>query len=178
MATAKAVAAKLRRTGRVTKAGAARNAGQRAKVVKVTIERSAGADSFAHLVSDKTVIGFEAVNLIREGYPAGILKSVGGFFGVSEARILKIAHVAPTTAHRLQKKAARIDPAATERIYRIGKVTRMAIEVFEDNDKAIEWMRQPSPTFANTAPLDLMDTEPGAQSVQQVLNAIATGGVV
>ncbi|MGH8684595.1 MAG: type II RES/Xre toxin-antitoxin system antitoxin [Nitrosospira sp.] len=170
MTAAKASAAKSGRTGRVTKAGAGPGTACGANRTQ--------ADSFAHLLSGKAIAGFEAVNLIREGYPAGILKSTGGFFGVPEARILKIAHVAPATAHRLQKKAARIDSAATERIYRIGKVTLMAIEVFEDDNKAIEWMRQPNPTLANTAPLDLMDTEPGAQSVQQVLNAIATGGVV
>jgi uncharacterized protein (DUF2384 family) len=38
-------------------------------------------------------------------------------------------------------------------------------------------MRQPNRALGNTAPLDLMDTEPGAVSVRQVLNAIATGGV-
>ena len=42
----------------------------------------------------------------------------------------------------------------------------------------IDWMRQPNRAFDGTAPLDLMDTEPGAVAVRQVLNAIATGGVV
>jgi uncharacterized protein (DUF2384 family) len=37
-------------------------------------------------------------------------------------------------------------------------------------------MRQPNRAFGNTAPLDLMDTEPGAVAVRQVLNAIGTGG--
>jgi putative toxin-antitoxin system antitoxin component (TIGR02293 family) len=52
----------------------------------------------------------------------------------------------------------------------------MAIDVFEDQDAAISWMRQPNVVLGDVAPLDLMDTEPGAVAVKQVLNAIATGG--
>jgi putative toxin-antitoxin system antitoxin component (TIGR02293 family) len=59
----------------------------------------------------------------------------------------------------------------------MGTVTRMAIDVLEDESAAIEWMRQPNRALGGAAPLDLMDTEPGAVSVRQVLNAIATGGV-
>jgi putative toxin-antitoxin system antitoxin component (TIGR02293 family) len=59
----------------------------------------------------------------------------------------------------------------------MGNTTRMAIEVFEDAERAAAWMREPNKTLGGVAPLELMDTEPGAISVRQVLNAIATGGV-
>jgi putative toxin-antitoxin system antitoxin component (TIGR02293 family) len=58
----------------------------------------------------------------------------------------------------------------------MGNTVKMALEVFESNEKATEWMRQPNRTLGGAAPLDLMDTEPGANAVRQVLNAIATGG--
>ncbi|SMP63732.1 putative toxin-antitoxin system antitoxin component, TIGR02293 family [Noviherbaspirillum suwonense] len=133
--------------------------------------------AFGQIVSGAPLGGFAAVQSIREGYPAAILKAASRFFGVTDARIQAIAQVPASTASRLEKSAARIDAAATERLYRMGTVTRMAIDVFEDEAAAVEWMRQPNRAFDNTAPLDLMDTEPGAVSVRQVLNAIATGGV-
>jgi putative toxin-antitoxin system antitoxin component (TIGR02293 family) len=133
---------------------------------------------FTQLVSDAPLGSFAAIQAIREGYPAAMLKAASSFFGVTDARIQDIARVPASTASRLEKNAARIDPAATERVYRMGTVTRMAIEVFEDQAAAIDWMRQPNRAFDGTAPLDLMDTEPGAVAVRQVLNAIATGGVV
>jgi putative toxin-antitoxin system antitoxin component (TIGR02293 family) len=132
---------------------------------------------FARLVIGKPVVGIEAVKAIREGYPATILKSASGYLGVPEARIYKVAHVPSTTANRLKKRGAKIDSGVTERVYRIGSITRMAIEVFEETDTALEWMRQPNRALGNVAPLDLLDTEPGAVLVRQVLNAIATGGV-
>ena len=132
---------------------------------------------FSQIVSAAPLGGFAAVQSIRDGYPAAILKAASRFFGVTDARIQDIARVPASTASRLEKNAARIDAGATERVYRMGTVTRMAIDVFEDEATAIEWMRQPNRALADTAPLDLMDTEPGAVSVRQVLNAIATGGV-
>ena len=133
---------------------------------------------FHNIVSGEILAGFAAVKSIRAGYPARILKSASSFFGVPDARIQSIAQVPATTANRLEKNDANIDPAATERVFRMGAVTRMAIDVFEQEASAIAWMRQPNNALGNAAPLDLMDTEPGAVSVRQVLNAIATGAVL
>lgn len=131
---------------------------------------------FTHLVSDQALSGFAAVQVIRDGYAIGMIKAASNFFGVPDSRIQGIAHVPASTANRLEKTNARIDSGATERLYRMGAVTRMAIEVFGDKFVAIDWMRHPNRALGDVAPLDLMDTEPGAVSVRQVLNAIATGG--
>jgi putative toxin-antitoxin system antitoxin component (TIGR02293 family) len=135
------------------------------------------AKMFAQIVGEP-LAGFAAVKSIRKGYSARILKSASSFFDVPDARILHIAQVAPTTASRLEKNDANIDAATTERVFRMGTVTRMAIDVFEDESNAIEWMRQPNLALGGTAPLDLLDTEVGGDCVRQVLNAIETGVVV
>ncbi|MGV8897717.1 MAG: type II toxin-antitoxin system Xre/ParS family antitoxin [Burkholderiaceae bacterium] len=145
--------------------------GSRSNAKRVTPEM------FNQIVSGAPLAGFAAVKSIRDGYPARILKSASSFFGVSDARIQSITQVPASTANRLESNEAKIDSAATERVYRMGAVTRIAIDVFEDESSAIDWMRQPNKALGNMAPLDLMDTEPGAVSVRQMLNAIATGGV-
>lgn len=53
----------------------------------------------------------------------------------------------------------------------------MAQIVFDDTEVAKTWLRTPNLAFRNTAPMDYLDTEPGAVAVRQVLNAIASGGV-
>ncbi|MDY7573717.1 antitoxin Xre/MbcA/ParS toxin-binding domain-containing protein [Actimicrobium sp. CCI2.3] len=131
---------------------------------------------FTHLVSDAPLSGFAAVQAIREGYSIGMIKAASNFFGVADSRIQGITHVPASTASRLEKTNARIDSGATERLFRMGAVTRLAVEVFGDKFVAIDWMRRPNRALGEVAPLDLMDTEPGAVSVRQVLNAIATGG--
>ena len=158
-------------------AGAGQQPAQRALGNVATGKAKTGSMLFKQIVTGKPVAGFDAIATIREGYSASMLKAASSYFNVPDVRIQTIVRIPASTASRLEKKLARIDPGATERIYRMGTVTRMAIEVFENEDVAINWMRQPNRVFRNVAPLDLMDTEPGATSVRQVLNAIATGGV-
>lgn len=132
---------------------------------------------FAALVGAEPLTGEAAIAAIRHGYAAKILKQASHFFDVPDARIQDIARVPASTASRLEKKQARIDPAATERVYRMGSVTHMAVDIFADQVAAVAWMRQPNRSLGGAAPLDLMDTEPGAVAVRQVLDAIASGAV-
>ncbi len=132
---------------------------------------------FADMVSAEPLAASAAIAAIRKGYPARILKDTSRFFNVPDARIQAIARIPASTASRLEKVNAKIDPGASERIYRMGTVARMAINVFEDDAAALAWMRQPNRALGDAAPLELMDTEPGAVAVRQVLNAIASGGV-
>jgi putative toxin-antitoxin system antitoxin component (TIGR02293 family) len=124
----------------------------------------------------KPIIGAAAIKQIRDGLEANILRSASSFFGVPNTRIQQIAQIPASTASRLEKADTRLDPAASERIVRMARVARMAIDVFEDTEAAIAWMREPNHALGGQAPLDFMDTEPGAASVRLVLNAIATGG--
>jgi len=149
---------------------------KRKTISKIGATKQADSGLFKRIVTNKPLAGFDAVAAIREGYPASMLKAASSYFKVPDLRIQTIVQIPASTASRLEKKLARIDSGATERIYRMGTVMRMAIDVFDNEAAAIDWMRQPSRVFGNAAPLDLMDTEPGAVSVRQVLNAIATGG--
>lgn len=106
-----------------------------------------------------------------------MLKSASDFLGVPNTRIQRITQVTPSTASRLERAKSNFDQAASERVFRLAMVTRNAIDVFGNTATAIEWMRQPNHSLGGVAPLELMDTEPGADSVRLVLNAIATGGV-
>ena len=65
-----------------------------------------------------------------------------------------------------------------EKNERFNIVRRIAIDVFEIEEYADSWMRNPNPALGNVPPIDLLDTERGLRSVLQVLNSISTGGVL
>jgi putative toxin-antitoxin system antitoxin component (TIGR02293 family) len=92
-------------------------------------------------------------------------------------RIRVIVRLPETTAHMLVKRGAKLDSAVSARIWRLADVMAMAQTIFEDAEAAKTWLRTPNRTFQNAAPIDYLDTEPGAMAVRQVLNAIGTGGV-
>lgn len=164
----------------VAEAAARHAVGPRSKSESATRFPDEGASAqgtFGELVSKAPAGGISAVEAIRAGFPAAMLKSASRFFGVTDARMLGIIRVSASTAARLEKSASRIDAAASERLFRMGMATRMASDLFGDQAAAIAWMRATNHALGDVAPLDLMDTEPGAATVRMALNAIATGGV-
>ena len=122
--------------------------------------------------------GRDLVQAIRTGFEADLLAAAGDYFEVPAARIRAITRVPDTTAHRLVKRHALLDASASERLWRLADVAAMAEDVFEDELAAKQWLRSPNQAFLGAAPIDYLDTEPGAKAVRQVLNAIATGGAV
>lgn len=122
--------------------------------------------------------GRDLVQAIRTGFEADLLAAAGDYFEVPAARIRAITRVPDTTAHRLVKHHALLDASASERLWRLADVAAMAEDVFEDELAAKQWLRSPNQAFHGAAPIDYLDTEPGAKAVRQVLNAIATGGAV
>lgn len=133
-------------------------------------------NTFVIVLRELATDRLRAITAIRAGFPATILRDASLYFELPASRIRAIARVPETTAHTLAKKGANIDAAASERIWRMADIVAMANDVFEDDEAARIWLCAPNRTFNQAAPLDYLDTEPGAMSVRQVLNAIATGG--
>ena len=46
-----------------------------------------------------------------------------------------------------------------------------------DEDAATRWLKRPNRALGGRVPLELIDTEPGARAVENVLGRIAYGGV-
>ena len=119
-----------------------------------------------------------AINAIRAGFPTSMIKDTGIYFDVPTKRIEAIARPAEHPAHLLAQRGANLDAAASERIWRLANLMSIASRIFEDEEAAKTWLRTPNRAFNSVAPMEYLDTEPGAMAVRQVLNAIATGGAV
>ena len=135
-------------------------------------------NGFADILRDLTADRNLAISAIRAGFPASLLKDAGLYFDVPAQRIRAITRLPETTAHALVKRGANLDAAASERIWRLADLVTMARDVFEDEASAKTWLRTPNRAFHDVAPMEYLDTEPGAMAVRQVLNAIATGGAL
>ncbi|NML62593.1 DUF2384 domain-containing protein [Massilia sp. RP-1-19] len=135
-------------------------------------------NAFAELVHELARDRQEAIAAIRAGFSASVLMDAGTYFNVPLKRIQAIVRLPEAAAHTLVKRGAPMDSVASEGLWRLADVTAMAEEVFDDAEAAKTWLRTTNRTFHDTAPMDYLDTEPGAMAVRQVLNAIACGGVL
>jgi putative toxin-antitoxin system antitoxin component (TIGR02293 family) len=132
-----------------------------------------GPASFAELIRQYGTDRNAAVAAIRIGFPALLLKDAGRYFKVPTRHICAVARLPEATALMLAKRGALLDAATSERLWRLADLMRIAHDVFGDDDIAKAWLRAPNTTFNDLAPMDCLDTEPGAFVVRQALSNIA-----
>ena len=118
------------------------------------------------------------VSIIRHGLNASVARSMGQTFNISVGDISRVLLVSESTLSRKSRDNALLDPSATERMLRIAAITALAASVFEDEDKAIAWMRRDNVALGGQAPLSLCDNDISAAQVRRVLRSIEYGGVV
>jgi putative toxin-antitoxin system antitoxin component (TIGR02293 family) len=62
-----------------------------------------------------------------------------------------------------------------ERMGRVASVTALAVATFANREKAQTWLHRPTSALGDRRPIDLLDSEPGARTVQDLLHRIAHG---
>ena len=120
----------------------------------------------------KTDLDF--IDLMRRGLPYRALKVTTAALGLTLREISTVLAFKHRTLAR-RRHDARLTPAESERVLRLARVTARAEEVFADRGNAHTWLRQPNRVLGDRAPMELLDTDLGAEAVLQVLYRIEDG---
>jgi putative toxin-antitoxin system antitoxin component (TIGR02293 family) len=120
----------------------------------------------------------EKIRVIREGVPASVLNDMAIYLQVSKGELFTIVRTPESTAHKLIKEDRVLDAGASERVVRVADIVRMANEALGGRELAARWLKTPNFALSGETPLSMLDTEPGAVAVRQILNAINYGGAV
>jgi putative toxin-antitoxin system antitoxin component (TIGR02293 family) len=78
----------------------------------------------------------------------------------------------------LARRVAAHEPLSveeTDKAVRLGRIDRLAAEVFGDPAKAHRWLRKPKRALGGETPLAYLATEAGARAVEEMLNQIDHG---
>lgn len=146
---------------------------RRYSIAGTDIGDPAGPAAFDELLQQFGANRLAAVEAIRIGFPAALLKDTASYFRVPVHRIRAVVRLPDSTAKGLARRGALMDAATSERLWRLADLLRTAAELFNDAAAAKKWLRTPNPGFNNEAPMDFLDTEPGAMAVRQALSAVA-----
>lgn len=65
--------------------------------------------------------------------------------------------------------------SGVRRVARVLYLRQLAVEVFEDQALAVEWMRRPHAELAGLSPLDMLDTQPGYDRARDLLLRVIHG---
>lgn len=83
--------------------------------------------------------------------------------------------IAPRTLRHRRQRHERLKTDETERWLRAATLHALATEVLGDQDKAIAWLHQPRRAFDGKSAVELMQTEPGAELVEELLLQLDSG---
>jgi putative toxin-antitoxin system antitoxin component (TIGR02293 family) len=111
---------------------------------------------------------------IKQGLPYRSLESVRERLRLSVSETATVLHMPARTLAR-RRQTRKLDPDESDRLYRIARVAAHAVSVFGAEDKAATWLQRPNRAFNGERPIHLLDTDIGAQQVEDILGRLEYG---
>lgn len=122
--------------------------------------------------STKTINPYELIDSIRMGLPIQNFIRVAKDLDLPKKQLAQYLHLAPRTLYMRRKN---LNQDESEKVFRVQEVFRIATEVFGSETEAREWIKTPAFGLGDRCPIDLLDTDLGAQQVFALLSAIKWG---
>lgn len=114
------------------------------------------------------------VERLRSGLPMAEFRCLLDLLSIPEEELGRLLGISPATLHR-RKKAGHLGTPESERIVRFARLFGRAMEVFESELAARDWLKAPNPGTAEESPLSYADTEYGAREVENLLGRLEHG---
>ena len=113
---------------------------------------------------------------IREGFPQKVVTEVMHSADLTLKELALSLDLSPRSLQR-RRREGKLAKYESDRIYRLARLIALAKRYIGDDDKARRWLKRPNRSLGGRTPFDLIDTEPGARAVENILGRIAYGGV-
>jgi len=115
----------------------------------------------------------DCIALVRRGLPYDALLSARKALDLSLQELETSLHLSARSLHR--RRGERLTPVESERVMRLVRVAARAEDVLGGRAVALDWLGSPNRALARQRPIDLLDTDLGAERVLQVLGRIEFG---
>lgn len=114
------------------------------------------------------------VEVVRRGIPAGAVDALTTSLHVTQAELARTLGISERTFVR-RKKEGTLNSEESAKLVRLARVVERGVEVFEDFDTSLDWLRSPNAALGGVTPFSLLDTDIGAESVFDTLGRIEHG---
>lgn len=115
----------------------------------------------------------DMVRLVRAGLPVRAAEYVLATGWLTPTEMDRVVLPRKTLYNR--RKHGALTAEQSDRLVRVARILAAAADTFEEDARAQDWLRRPSPMLGGEKPLDLLDTDEGARTVENVLGRIAYG---
>ena len=116
----------------------------------------------------------EWISLVRLGLSASTIDAAVRVMGISQTELARALDIPARTLAR-RKKEGVLSRVESEKLVRLARVVERAVEVFENDRAALDWLKSQNPALGGTSPLSLLDTDLGSVAVVNTLGRIEQG---
>lgn len=113
---------------------------------------------------------------IREGFPQTVVEEVMHSASISLKELAETLDLSQRSLQR-RRREGRLARFESDRLYRLARIVALAKQYIGDAEAATRWLKRPNHALGGKPPLELINTELGARTVEDVLGRIAYGGV-
>jgi putative toxin-antitoxin system antitoxin component (TIGR02293 family) len=111
---------------------------------------------------------------IQEGFPYRALERLNERFALPKGPLALVLALPASTEVR-RRRAKRLSAFESDRLYRVARIVAHARKTFGADEAATTWLSRPNRALGGAVPLDLLQTELGADQVEIVLNRLDYG---
>lgn len=114
------------------------------------------------------------VDLIRTGLPYRAVEQLREEMGLSLGELAEALSISTRTLNR-RKQSESLNSEESDRVFRIARVYAHALAVLESSERAANWFKKSNRALGGRIPLEMFDTDVGAEMVDDVLTRIEYG---
>src|SRR5690348_279690 len=113
---------------------------------------------------------------IRQGFPHKVVEELMQSSGLTLKELATSLDLSPRSLQR-RRREGRLARFESDRLYRLARIVALSKHYLGNEEAGTRWLKRPNRALGGRAPLDLIETELGARTVENVLGRIAYGGV-
>jgi putative toxin-antitoxin system antitoxin component (TIGR02293 family) len=117
----------------------------------------------------------QIIELIRKGLPPQTIDYVAGLLTLSRVSFLDAIKIPASTVERRLRTGELLTSDESDRVSRVAKVLRRAVDVLGDKAQGKAWMIDSISSLGGRTPLSLLDTMEGYDLVTTTLSRIEYG---
>jgi len=136
--------------------------------------------SMANVIARLSLASGDKINLIaeiRKGFSVSVIDKLAHELAIPQQALLQtIALSSATLTRRRAHKDKRLTSQESDRVYRVVMAYLAALELFEgEKEAARNWLNEPAKALGGYSPLQHLDTEAGADAVQDFIGRLEHG---
>lgn len=117
----------------------------------------------------------EWVESIKAGLPIASALAFKEALHLTNAELADILGVNARTVLRWIPGKSKLDVASGDRLVRTANLFTIAVDVLEDDEAAVKWLRTPQDALGGAIPLQLAATDVGTRAVEALLGRMEHG---